>query len=130
MPHLLYFISHNQISALLYWPSTNVQIRMKATIDKTPTEYNQEHFEKRSLDKYALAISSKQSEPIASYDEVIKRYNKVKEENNLKNCPKYWGGYYFTPYYFEFWEGNSSRLNKRNIYKKDGRDWKHLLLQP
>ena len=43
-PKSIDFISHNQISALLYWPSTNVQIRMKATIDKTPTEYNQEHF--------------------------------------------------------------------------------------
>ena len=29
------FNSHNQIAALLYWPSINVQIRMKAKIKKT-----------------------------------------------------------------------------------------------
>ena len=34
--------SHNQISALMYWSSTNVQIRMKAKIKKTSNEYNRE----------------------------------------------------------------------------------------
>ena len=29
------FNSHNQIAALVYWPSINVQIRMKAKIKKT-----------------------------------------------------------------------------------------------
>ena len=32
------FNSHNQIAALLYWPSINVQIRMKAKIKKTSNE--------------------------------------------------------------------------------------------
>jgi pyridoxine/pyridoxamine 5'-phosphate oxidase len=31
----LAFNSHNQIAALVYWPSINVQIRMKAKIKKT-----------------------------------------------------------------------------------------------
>ena len=36
------FISHNQVAVLLYWPSINVQIRMKAEIKKTPNEYKNE----------------------------------------------------------------------------------------
>jgi pyridoxamine 5'-phosphate oxidase len=48
----------------------------------------------------------------------------------LKKCPEFWGGYAFTPYYFEFWEGHQSRLNKREVYKKNDDNWKHLILQP
>ena len=60
------FISHNQIAALVYWPSTNVQIRMKAKIKKTLNKYNQKYFFNRSEEKNALAISSSQSKPIDS----------------------------------------------------------------
>ena len=124
------FISHNQIAALIYWSSINVQIRMKAEIKKTSTEYNQKYFFDRSKEKNALAISSNQSEPIDSYSQVKKNYNKSLKNDNLKKCPEFWGGYSFTPYYFEFWEGHESRLNKREVYEKSNDSWKHLFLQP
>ena len=38
------FNSHNQIAALLYWPSINVQIRMKAKIKRMTDEFNQNYF--------------------------------------------------------------------------------------
>ena len=124
------FESHDQIAAVLYWGSINIQIRIKAKIKKTLTEYNQKYFAERSPQKNALAISSNQSEPIDSYESVVKKYNKSLESNNLKECPNYWGGYSFTPYYFEFWEGHNSRLNKRDMYKKNGNNWDHSILQP
>ena len=124
------FNSNNQIAALLYWPSINVQIRMKAKIKKTANEYNQKYFFVRSEEKNALAISSKQSKPISSYNQVKENYNKSLKNNDLKKCPEFWGGYSFTPYYFEFWEGNQSRINKREVYKKNDDNWMHLTLQP
>ena len=124
------FNSHSQIAALLYWPSINVQIRIKAKIKKTSNEYNQKYFYIRSEEKNALAISSNQSKPIDSYIQVKENYNKSLELDNLKECPDYWGGFSFTPYYFEFWEGHESRLNKREVYEKSDNSWKHLILQP
>jgi pyridoxamine 5'-phosphate oxidase len=124
------FISHNQIAVLVYWPSINVQIRMKAKIKKTPNEYNQKYFFDRSEEKNALAISSNQSKPIDSYSQVKKNYKQSLETDDLKKCPEYWGGYSFTPYYFEFWEGHQSRLNKRDVYELNGQDWIHRILQP
>ena len=129
-PKGLAFKSHNQIAALLYWPSINVQIRMKAQIKKTSKEFNQKYFFDRSADKNALAISSNQSKLIESYSRVKENYNKSLERDDLKKCPKYWGGYSFIPYYFEFWEGHESRLNKREIFDKTDGIWKHLFLQP
>ena len=124
------FNSHNQIAALLYWSSINVQIRMKAKIKKTSNEYNQKYFVDRSEEKNALAISSKQSSTINSYSQVKENYDKAIKNNDLKKCPDFWGGYSFTPYYFEFWEGHESRLNKREVYEKSDDSWKHLILQP
>ena len=124
------FNSHNQIAALVYWPSINVQIRMNAKIKKTPNEYNQKYFSDRSEEKNALAISSNQSELIDSYNQVKENYHKSLKNDDLKKCPEFWGGYSFTPYYFEFWEGHESRLNKREVYEKSDDSWKHLILQP
>jgi pyridoxamine 5'-phosphate oxidase len=124
------FNSHNQIAALVYWPSINAQIRMRAKIKKTSKEYNQKYFFDRSEEKNALAISSSQSKPIVSYKQVKENYNKSFKNDDLKECPEFWGGFSFTPYYFEFWEGHESRLNKREAYKKSDGSWEHFILQP
>ncbi len=124
------FISHDQITALIYWNSTNVQIRMKAKIKQKPREFNVEYFAKRNIKKNALAISSNQSNKIASYEDVSKNYKKSLREDNLELCPEYWGGYSFIPYYFEFWEGHNSRLNKREVYEMKNNEWDHFILQP
>jgi pyridoxamine 5'-phosphate oxidase len=124
------FNFHSQIAALVYWPSTNVQIRMKAKIKKTSNDYNQKYFFVRSEEKNALAISSNQSKQIDSYNQVKENYHKSLKNDDLKKCPEFWGGYSFTPYYFEFWEGHESRLNKREVYEKNDDSWKHFFLQP
>ena len=78
-PKSTQFESHDQISALIFWNTTNVQIRMKANIKKTPVDFNNKYFATRSKDKNALAISSKQSQKIDSYDSVMQIYNDTKK---------------------------------------------------
>ena len=60
------FISHNQITAIFYWNSINMQIRMKAKINQTSTKFNMQYFSQRDIKKNALAISSKQSSRMPS----------------------------------------------------------------
>lgn len=124
------FEEHNQIAAIFYWDSINTQIRMKATIKKTPINLNKSYFKKRSKEKNALAISSKQSKKIISYEKVLKNFQLAYDNSDLTACPEYWGGYAFTPYYFEFWEGHSSRLNKRDFYELIEGNWNNGVLQP
>jgi|TARA_Y100000589_G_scaffold52985_1_gene44108 pyridoxamine 5'-phosphate oxidase len=125
------FSSHNQISILIYWASINVQIRMKAKIRKTADDFSDEHFSRRSKQKNALAISSNQSKIIDSYQSVINNFEEaINDESLLSKRPPYWGGYSFTPYYFEFWEGHESRLNKRRAFSLDGDSWQTFILQP
>ncbi len=124
------FISHNQITALIYWSSINFQIRLKAKIMQTTKDFNNNYFKLRDKSKNALAISSYQSVKISSYSEVKKNYEQSFKNSDLQKCPEYWGGYTFTPYYFEFWEGHESRLNKRDSYELDNDVWIHSTLQP
>ena len=123
------FNTHDQISALFYWSSTNVQIRIKAHIKKTSREFNRSYFATRDKKKNALAIASNQSSPIDSYETLEKNYEHSLNKDNLTICPEYWGGYSFTPHYFEFWEGHESRLNRREAYELQNGNWIHSILQ-
>ena len=116
--------------AVIYWDSINFQIRIKAEIQKTSREFSKAYFSKRDKKKNALAISSNQSNKISSFDDVYKNYEQTLKSKNLKECPEYWGGYLFTPFYFEFWEGHESRLNKRDAYEFQNKQWNHCNLQP
>ena len=124
------FFSHPQISVLFYWQNTDVQIRIKANISKTDQNFSDLHFENRDRKKNALAISSKQSIKIDSYEEVKKNFLKIYNSSSELKRPHYWGGFSFVPYYFEFWEGHKSRLNKRKTYTFVNEDWKKEYLQP
>lgn len=125
------FKSNDQISALFFWDSINTQIRIKAKIFKTDEQFSDMHFKKRSIEKNALAISSMQSEKISSYKKVYNKYLKTLDIVDEKTSrPPYWGGYSFTPYYFEFWEGSDSRVNKRNVFELVLDSWKNYYLEP
>ena len=103
---------------------------MRAQISRTSLEYNRQYFSRRSLDKNALAISSNQSKISSSYDDVILKYKETKKTKDLLDCPDYWGGFSFIPYYFEFWEGHESRLNKRFVLEKLHGKWEQCILEP
>ena len=124
------FISHNQITGIFFWNNINVQIRIKGIIKKTDIEFNKNYFAKRDNAKNALAISSNQSKPIDSYAEVRHNYDNALRTENLKKCPDYWGGFSFTPYYFEFWKGHDSRINERVVYELINDLWSYKYLQP
>ena len=124
------FESHKQIAATFFWHAINTQIRIRANIKKTPELFNKKYFKKRSREKNALAISSNQSQPISTHDLIKEKYYNTKKTYDLTNCPEYWGGFEFTPYEIEFWEGSSFRLNKRNLYKKNETQWDHFILEP
>ena len=62
------FESHDQISALFHWGAINSQVRLKAKINKTSAKFSDNHFQSRTKEKNALAISSNQSKQIDSFD--------------------------------------------------------------
>lgn len=131
-PKSIQFKSHNQISSTLFWSKINVQVRIKSNIFRATTKESDEYFKARSFKKNILAISSNQSREIQSFDDVKEKYRKKKESLKDKEYdrPSYWGGFYFVPFSFEFWEGNEFRLNKRTKFKLDNETWVSSILEP
>lgn len=124
------FETHKQISALIFWESINVQIRIKAKINKISSSLSDKHFKNRDKKKNALAISSKQSKKIDDYETVIKNFEKTLQNADLGIRPEFWGGYAFVPYYFEFWKGQRFRLNSRDVFELIDGKWDSYKLQP
>lgn len=124
------FISTPYTALTFYWNTIDVQIRIEGEIKISASNLSDQHFNKRSNKKNALAISSDQSRKAKSYDEILFNYNNVLNISNLEPRPSYWGGYSVSPNYFEFWEGNENRLNKRNVFKKENNKWNNFILQP
>jgi len=130
-PKAIQFDSINKISASFFWHKTNCQIRIKGTIKKTALKFSDDYFKPRDKSKNLLAITSNQSSPIDSYESFITMYKNFENEKLDHSIrPKYWGGFSFTPYYFEFWNGEPSRLNKRQAFYFEENNWKSLFLQP
>ena len=44
--------------------------------------------------------------------------------------PPHWGGYRVMPEYLEFWQGRTSRLHDRIVYRREGGAWKVSRLAP
>jgi len=125
------FNSHNQVSALLYWNKIDVQIRIKGKVEKTQEDISDNHYSDRKIFKNALAHSSQQSQKVNSFKLIEDKYNEVlKKENLLKKRPENWGGYSITPYYIEFWKGQESRLNHREVFELKNYEWVSFILQP
>ena len=125
------FDTNPNIAATFFWQNINCQIRIKAKICKTNYKFSDDYFNKRDKAKNILAITSKQSKIIASYDDFLDVYDKsMKSITNPSTRPEYWGGYSFKPYYFEFWQGHNDRINKREAYILEGTNWENFFLQP
>ena len=74
-PKACQIATNDNIAALFYWPTTKTQIRINATISKTESKFSDAHFSKRSNEKNALAISSKQSKKSYLIKKCLKNIN-------------------------------------------------------
>lgn len=118
------------ITALIYWNTINVQIRIRGNISKLDTKLSDKYFKNRAKEKNALAIASKQSKKIKSYELFLEKYKQILQNEDLTLRPGYWGGYEINTTYFEFWEGHNARINKRMVLELEKGDWKEYFLQP
>jgi pyridoxamine 5'-phosphate oxidase len=119
-------------SVLFFWEDLEQQIRIEGTIGRTLPEVSDSIFEERPLGSRIAALTSRQSDPIASRDELELAYaaNVARYDGSSPKRPESWGGYVLTPERFEFWQGGVNRLHDRFEYRRVGDAWKIARLQP
>lgn len=120
------------VSLLFFWRELERQVRIDGTVSKAAPEISDEYYNSRPPGSRIGAIASPQSRVIPHRSFLEEQVRIVAEKYVLKDPvrPAYWGGYVVKPVKMEFWQGRSSRLHDRILYRLEGAEWKIDRLAP
>jgi pyridoxamine 5'-phosphate oxidase len=119
-------LAENPRAALLFhWPGR--QVRVEGDVERLPAAESDAYWATRPLGSRIGAVASRQSEVLASREELERRAAEVQDDPPR---PAFWGGYRLTPQTFEFWEHRDDRLHDRLRYRRAGDGWVTELLYP
>lgn len=127
-------LAKNPVVALVFfWPELERQVRIEGTIEKVSKETSEKYFQSRPKESQIGALASPQSQVIADRGLLEKNWKELEKKYADQEIPKpsFWGGYLVKPQVIEFWQGRSSRLHDRIVYRKaDKNNWKIVRLAP
>lgn len=127
-------LAKNPVVALVFfWPELERQVRVEGTIEKVSKETSEKYFNSRPKESQIGALASPQSQVIEDRSLLEKNWQELERKYADQEIPKpsYWGGYLVKPQVIEFWQGRSSRLHDRIVYRKaDKNNWKIVRLAP
>lgn len=123
---------HSKASLTFFWSSLERQIRVEGVIERVSSKESDEYFLNRPLGSRLGAWASPQSSQINSRKELEDRVDHFQKQFEGKEVvrPENWGGLRLVPTYFEFWQGASSRLHDRIVYKLIEGVWVKKRLAP
>ena len=127
-------LAKNPVVALVFfWPELERQVRIEGTIEKVSKETSEKYFQSRPKESQIGALASPQSQVIEDRSLLEKNWQALEKKYADQEIPKpsFWGGYLVKPQVIEFWQGRSSRLHDRIVYRKaDKNNWKIVRLAP
>ncbi len=121
-------------AALLFrWANPQRQIEVRGSVERATEAESDAYFSSRPRDSQIGAHVSPQSQPIPdreTLDAMVRATATRFADAEVVPRPTTWGGYAVTPTTVEFWQGRSSRLHDRFLYRRDGESWTRQRLAP
>ena len=123
--------NHN-VSSVFLWKKIEKQVIIKGSATKIKAEDSIKYFNSRPRKSKIAAWASLQSTKLNDSNDLAERfkYYENKFENKEIPYPEFWGGYIIKPLSVEFWQGRSSRMHDRILYKKESKNWSICKLYP
>ena len=127
-------LAENPNAALLFhWKSLRRQVRIEGAVERVDGASADAYFASRGRDSQLGAWVSDQSQPLASRDVFMARFDDMMARFNGRDVPRppHWGGYRVVPRLIEFWQDRAHRLHERRLFTRDGSDgWSEGMLYP
>ncbi len=125
---------HPQVSLLFFWPTLEMQIKIKGSVEKISEAESEAYFSSRPRLSQIGAWASKQSSVIPNFDYLQEKVLELEKKYQDQVIPKppHWGGYRVEPTMMEFWFGRMGRLHERYVFERSSPhdSWERYLKSP
>ena len=123
---------NNKVALVFFWPELERQVRIEGIAEKLEEYKSDDYFKSRPMSSQIGTHASPQSQEIENRqyleDLVVKMEELFSEQPIVR--PNFWGGFKVIAHSFEFWQGRSSRLHDRFIFRKSNNEWLTKRLAP
>lgn len=119
-------LAENPQAALVFlWTVLERQVRIEGRVEKIAAAETDAYFQSRPLESRLGAWTSDQSHVISDRDVLEQRFAELKATYADEKVPRppHWGGYRVMPHQIEFWQGRTSRLHDRLLYRLEQGNW-------
>jgi len=119
----------NPFAALVfYWEPLKRSIRIEGKVEKVTEDESKAYFESRPIGSQIGAAISNQSTKIPNRQFLLEKETNLKEEYKEKALekPSFWGGFRVIPNSFEFWQGQSTRIHDRIVFRRKNDDGEEM----